>query len=326
MIIYIKLFSNQTNFPNYFKEIIRKFEGKINNKYETYKFKWNKDQILVEGEDYIKLLRTIKYIDDLVEKNNTLNYIFNITIDNKPITENLIHEGCLIRYKDFWEKIKDSSIIHKYQDSPSGIIFNIDFYTSLNYTEETIMKTKFGVLKIKVAKSLSNCKEFILIYRDLDISKRVNIRVHHQCQTSEIFDSIHCDCKKQLDFFMDSLYKKDNYLLIYANEEGRGFGLFNKIKAYKLTNENGTDTYNAMKEITGKSENRSFEIPADILYQMGINKIYLWTNNPLKIEPIKSRRIDVIEKRIISDDLSPEAKKYMNEKKKYMGHKYEDIT
>jgi GTP cyclohydrolase II len=137
------------------------------------------------------------------------------------------------------------------------------------------LKTQFGVLNVKVAKCPSNNKEFLIVYNDLNVNERVNVRIHHQCQTSEVFYSIHCDCKMQLDFFMKMLYKEKNTMLIYANEEGRGLGLFNKIKAYKLTNDTGMDTYNAMNSIAGKSENRSFEIPGDILYQMNINKINL---------------------------------------------------
>lgn len=327
MILYINLFSDHINFDSEFKKIIHKFKEKTNTKYQTYKFKWINNQILVEGNDYLRLLRTIKYIDDLVEKNNNItNCIFNIVIDNKPIVERSKHEGILLKNKDLWKEIKDSSIISDYTSTPNGIIFNIDFYTALKYSKETNLKTEFGVLNIKVVKCLSNGKEFIVAYKNLDINKRVDVRVHYQCQTSEIFYSIHCDCKKQLDFFMELLYKEDNCLLIYANEEGRGLGLFNKINAYNLTNETGLDTYNAMKKIAGKSENRSFEIPADILFQMGISKIYLWTNNPLKLEPIKSRRINIIQKLILSEELSPEAKKYMEEKKEYMGHKYDDIT
>ena len=327
MILYINLFSDNKNFDNEFEKLIKKFEGKTNIKYQTYKFKWIENQVMVEGNDCLRLLRTIKYIDDLVEKkNNITNCIFNIVIDSEPIIERSKHIGFLLKNKELWKEIKDSSIILDYTTAPNAIIFNIDFYTALEYSEETTLKTEFGILNIKVVKCLSNNKEFIVVYKNLDINKRVNVRVHHQCQTSEIFYSIHCDCKKQLDFFMELLYREGNSILIYANEEGRGLGLFNKINAYNLTNETGIDTYNAMKQIAGKSENRSFEIPADILFQMGISKIYLWTNNPLKIEPIKSRRINVIEKRILREGLSPEAKKYMKEKKEHMGHKYDDIT
>ncbi len=327
MILYIKLFSESKKFSDEFKKIINEFEGIKNSKYQTYKFKWIDDQVLIEGNDYLKLLRTVKYIDDLIEKNtNIINLNFNIVIDVKPIKEYSNHDGVLLKNIFFWQKIKDSSIIKNWHNVPEGIIFNIDFYTKLQYSKETILKTKFGILNTKVVKCFSNDKEFLVVFKNLNLAKRVNVRIHYQCQTSEILYSLHCDCREQLNFFMDLLHKEPNSMLIYANEEGRGLGLFNKINAYKLTNDTGIDTYNAMNEIAGKSEDRSFEIPADILYQMNINKINLWTNNPLKIEPIKSRRIDVIEKRIINKKLSPEAKKYMEEKKKYMGHKYENTN
>jgi GTP cyclohydrolase II len=128
-----------------------------------------------------------------------------------------------------------------------------------------------------IAKIPSNNNEFTIIgnIRNLNLDDKVAVRIHYQCETSEIFGSNHCDCKEQLDTFLDIMQNNNNSILIYCHEEGRGLGLFNKINAYYLTATEKLDTNDAMLKVAGKTENRMFEIPADILFYLGIKNIEL---------------------------------------------------
>ena len=323
---YIKVSSTYKNFEKVFISFLEKANKIHSLKVDTYLLEVNNNQIIIEFTNHIKLLRTIKFIDDLIDLElRTLDKdsFLSITVSNSFIDKEYYHEGVLFLLpKEDWEKIKYCSLIKNYKITNDGVIFKFLFYSKIEYSEIVDLQSKNRNYEIMIAKIPSNNKEFTIIgnIRNLNLDDKVAVRIHYQCETSEIFGSNHCDCKEQLDTFLDIMQNNNNSILIYCHEEGRGLGLFNKINAYYLTATEKLDTNDAMLKVAGKTENRMFEIPADILFYLGIKNIELWTNNPLKIEPIEARWIKVFRKKIWSDNLSNTANKYILEKKLKMGH------
>jgi len=326
MKVYINCFSTAKNFNNVYNDFLEKANNLESLKVETYPFKVDNNQVWVEFDEHIKLLRTIKFFDDVIDLElRKFNEFFSmtITVSDSFINKKYIHRGVLflLPNKD-WEKIKNSSIIKSYEITNEGIIFKFLFYSKIKYSEIVNLESKIMDFEIMIAKEDKLNKEFTIVgnIRNLNLNDNVAVRIHYQCETSEIFGSKHCDCKEQLDIFFETMKNNSNSILIYCHEEGRGLGLFNKINAYYLTATEKLDTHDAMLKIAGKTENRMFEIPADILFDLQIKKIELWTNNPLKIEPIKARSIKVLRKKIWSNNLSYNGNKYIVEKKNKMGH------
>ena len=326
MKVYIKIFSSCKNFENVFIPFLEKANKMHSLKVDTYPLEVHNNQIIIEFNNHIKLLRTIKFIDDLIDIELRIldkNSFISITISDSFIEKEYNHEGVLFLLPgEDWKKIKNSSLIKNYKITNEGIIFKFLFYSKIEYSEIVDLQSKNRNYEIMIAKVPSNNKEFTIIgnIRNLNLDVKVAVRIHYQCETSEIFSSNHCDCKEQLDTFLEIMQNNNNSILIYCHEEGRGLGLFNKINAYYLTATEKLDTNDAMLKVAGKTENRMFEIPADILFYLGIKSVELWTNNPLKIEPIEARWIKVFRKKIWSDNLSNNANKYVLEKKLRMGH------
>jgi len=138
--------------------------------------------------------------------------------------------------------------------------------------------------------------------------------------TGDVFGSLRCDCGPQLEKAMKLLEENDNSLLIYLNQEGRGIGLLNKIKAYALQDK-GLDTVEANEELGFPADSRNYKAAAAILHELHITKIKLLTNNPDKVEQLKSYGIEVVE--MLPLEIAPNAfdKKYLETKKQKLHHK-----
>lgn len=145
------------------------------------------------------------------------------------------------------------------------------------------------------------------------------VRVHSQCFTGDIFGSKRCDCGEQLDLAMKQISEATSGLLIYLNQEGRGIGLANKIRAYKLQDE-GLDTIEANHQLGFDADSRDFTPAALILQALGIEKIKLMTNNPQKLETLLSYGIEVEERLNLEPSITSSNKKYLMTKKHKMGH------
>lgn len=132
-------------------------------------------------------------------------------------------------------------------------------------------------------------EEIIALTNKLKPKDPVNLRLHSACLTSELFGSLKCDCKSQLEKFLNFFHnKKDNYLLIYfPSHEGRGIGFFNKLKVYEAQRKYNLDTYQANRYFGFPDDLRDFNHAIDILNYFQIKHIILYTNNPLKIEFFK---------------------------------------
>ena len=155
-------------------------------------------------------------------------------------------------------------------------------------------------------------------HEELDPDKPVIVRVHSECLTGDLLGSNRCDCGEQLDASL-KLISEEKGLLIYLRQEGRGIGLINKLKAYNLQDE-GLNTIDANHQLGFEADERSYEIAKFILQDLGIKRIRLLTNNPLKVRSLKESGIEVVERVPLKIDPQSDNAFYLKTKKDKMGH------
>jgi GTP cyclohydrolase II len=145
------------------------------------------------------------------------------------------------------------------------------------------------------------------------------VRIHSQCLTGDVFHSLRCDCRQQLELALAKIAEAGSGILLYEQQEGRGIGLMAKLKAYELQDQ-GLDTVEANIELGYKVDCREFELPAAILKLMGVAAVRLITNNPEKIEALEAAGVAVVER--ISAEIEPEEtfERYLRVKREKMGH------
>ena len=127
---------------------------------------------------------------------------------------------------------------------------------------------------------------------DVHFGSRLDVRVHSECLTGEVFESMRCDCDQQLDWALDHIEALGIGMVIYLRQEGRGIGLFNKIRAYALQ-DSGLDTVEANQELGFPSDMRTYGVAAEILHHLGIGSVNLITNNPRKLDALRQHGIKI---------------------------------
>ena len=158
-----------------------------------------------------------------------------------------------------------------------------------------------------------------LVMGEVD-TKGVFVRVHSECLTGDVFGSMRCDCGRQLRAAMEMIGKEKKGVILYMNQEGRGIGLVEKIKAYNLQDK-GMDTVEANEALGHKADLRDYGIGAQILVDLGIKHIRLMTNNPRKIVGLEGYGLDVIERVPLEIEPNPVNYRYLKTKKEKLGHK-----
>ncbi len=145
------------------------------------------------------------------------------------------------------------------------------------------------------------------------------VRIHSQCLTGDVFHSLRCDCRQQLELALATIAEAGAGILLYENQEGRGIGLMAKLQAYELQDQ-GLDTIEANVELGYKADCREYELPAQILLSLGVKAVRLITNNPEKVEALEAVGITVVER--ISAEVAPEPtfERYLQTKREKMGH------
>lgn len=193
-------------------------------------------------------------------------------------------------------------------------------FPSVVKTAQAFLPTDYGNFQISVYVSLIDRREHTVLTLG-DIKKGpILTRIHSQCLTGDTFFSLKCDCRKQLHQSMKKIREKGRGIIIYLNQEGRGIGLSNKIKAYSLQ-EKGLDTVEANHALGLPSDTRDYKIAAEILTDLGISQIILLTNNPQKIEELSKNGIKIAKR--LSLEISPNNLNYsyLLTKKNKLGHK-----
>lgn len=162
------------------------------------------------------------------------------------------------------------------------------------------LPTQFGDFEIMGLLSLRDMKEHVVITKGKVVGKdAIPIRIHSECLTGDAFTSLRCDCREQLEASLSFIARQEAGALIYLKQEGRGIGLFNKMKAYTLQ-ELGYDTNEANELLGFKADERSYLVAVDILKALKIKTIKLLTNNPKKVAEMCNKGINVIERIPIS--------------------------
>ncbi len=182
------------------------------------------------------------------------------------------------------------------------------------------LPSKYGQFKLIPFRQKSNGLEHVAIFKgEWSYDDEVLVRVHSSCLTGDILGSMKCDCGNQLHKALRLVEEKEQGVVLYMQQEGRGIGLFNKIKAYKLQ-EQGLDTVEANLKLGFKADERDYGIGAQMLRSMGVRKVNLITNNPRKIKGLEGFDIEILNTTSIESEANEHNQCYLETKKSKLGH------
>jgi 3,4-dihydroxy 2-butanone 4-phosphate synthase/GTP cyclohydrolase II len=186
------------------------------------------------------------------------------------------------------------------------------------------MPTKFGDFKLVAFKEKNSANEHLALLKgEWEKDEPVLVRMHSSCFTGDILGSLRCDCGEQLHKAMQMVEKEGKGAIIYMNQEGRGIGLMNKLKAYRLQ-ENGMDTVEANLHLGFQMDQRDYGVGAQILRSLGISKLRLMSNNPKKRVGLIGYGLEIVENIPIVIKPNPHNKKYLQTKKDKLGHEFRE--
>ncbi len=205
------------------------------------------------------------------------------------------------------------------------IAYRLRTETVVEVGEEVDMPTEYGHFRLIPFRQISNGLEHIaLIKGSWEPDEPILVRVHSSCITGDIFGSLRCECGDQLHLAMREIEEAGKGVVVYMNQEGRGIGLMNKIRAYKLQ-ENGYDTVDANVHLGFKPDERDYGVGANILRLLGVRKMRLLTNNPVKRVGLESYGLEVVENVPIEIEPNKYNRFYMHTKKTRMGHNLHNV-
>ena len=205
------------------------------------------------------------------------------------------------------------------------IEYRINHDSLVERGEEVNMPTSYGDFRLIPFRQKDNNLEHIaLIKGDVADGNPVLVRVHSSCMTGDIFGSKRCECGEQLHKAMEMIEKEGRGAIIYLNQEGRGIGLMDKIKAYKLQEE-GLDTVDANLHLGHKADERDYGVGANILHNLGIKNMRLMTNNPVKRIGLEGYGMEIVENVPIEIEPNEYNRFYMHTKKERMGHDLHNV-
>lgn len=161
--------------------------------------------------------------------------------------------------------------------------------------------------------------EGLAVVRGEVAGEGVLCRVHSECLTGEVFGSLRCDCRPQLESALEKISRADAGLVVYLRQEGRGIGLANKIRAYALQDQ-GRDTVEANLALGFGADERDYDLAAAILGDLGVRSVRLMTNNPAKIDGLEAHGVPVLEHLPHWTTAAPESHAYLETKRQRMGH------
>src|SRR5665648_136475 len=200
------------------------------------------------------------------------------------------------------------------------ITYRVQSESLIERGDDVILPTQHGIFRAIPFKQLSNGLEHIaLIKGEWAIDEPILVRVHSSCMTGDVFGSMRCECGEQLHRSMDLIEKEGKGILVYMMQEGRGIGLMNKIAAYKLQDQ-GMDTVDANIHLGFDADERDYGVGAQILRSLGVTKMRLITNNPVKRVGMEGYNLEVVSTVNIEIEPNQYNQSYMKTKRDRMGH------
>lgn len=185
---------------------------------------------------------------------------------------------------------------------------------------EADLPTESGKFCILGYRSLVSNEEFIALTRGLLSAERPSlVRIHSQCLTGDVFGSTRCDCGQQLQASLKLIAEENCGVIVYQQQEGRGIGIINKIRAYALQDA-GADTIEANKRLGLEVDLRRYEQCAEILLDLGLRRVRLMSNNPEKIRALKNCGLEMVERVPLTVRFYPSLTRYLKTKREQMGH------
>ncbi|HZN10726.1 MAG TPA: GTP cyclohydrolase II [Blastocatellia bacterium] len=185
---------------------------------------------------------------------------------------------------------------------------------------EANLPTECGPFKIVGFRSTTSDEEFVaLVKGDLEPERPTLVRIHSQCLTGDVFHSLKCDCGPQLQRAMEMVQEAGAGVIVYQQQEGRGIGIVNKIRAYALQDE-GADTIEANLRLGFGVDERTYDQCAEIIKLLGVRRVRLMSNNPDKVRALQSAGLEVVERVPLEVKAHHTAHRYLLTKKEKMGH------
>lgn len=232
------------------------------------------------------------------------------------ICEVMSEDGSMARTDELFELARDYDLkiitiedLIKYQKN-----------NSRKEIEEVDFPNKYGNFKLHLYED----DHMALVMGDVKSELNSLVRIHSECLTGDIFGSKRCDCGDQLDLSLKKISENGSGVLVYLKQEGRGIGLKNKIKAYKLQ-ENGYDTITANEKLGFSSDMRDYSVAAEILKELGVMSLDLMTNNPLKLEGLVESGLKINKRVPLQFETNIHNKNYIEVKKEKMGHLFDQL-
>jgi GTP cyclohydrolase II len=192
---------------------------------------------------------------------------------------------------------------------------------------EADFPSQFGLFRIYGFEGRDNGKveeAVVLKMGSLEEGGPPLVRIHSQCLTGDVFHSLRCDCRAQLEIALKNIAAEGRGLLVYEHQEGRGIGLLNKLRAYELQDQ-GADTVEANEQLGFDSDLRNYELPGAILRYFGLREVRLLSNNPEKVQAVEQAGVKVVERVPCLADVLDTREAYLRTKKKKMGHLLEGV-
>lgn len=182
------------------------------------------------------------------------------------------------------------------------------------------LPTEIGEFKIAGYRSLTSEEEFVVLFKgEMTKDFPTLVRIHSQCLTGDVFGSVKCDCGPQLHKAMEMIEAEGRGAIVYQQQEGRGIGIINKIRAYALQDE-GADTVEANEALGFAVDAREYQQCAEILFDLGLCKVRVMSNNPDKLEALEKAGLQIVERVPIEVESEQPAAHYLRVKKEKMGH------
>ncbi len=285
---------------------------------------WRKEKILSITLD--KKINTSSIFDGLIEENNIIvNCCLELLVKSKLLPTGIMTLIANVNFNEIVEWTNTNNLIYM---SVQDLKFSNQ---QKDKNLEIIAKAHLPIKQtddcdIVVFRSNNDFNEYFCLLigkARKTINENLNftptLRIHSQCITGDILNSLKCDCGDQLRDSIDLMVKNNEGILIYLSQEGRNIGLTNKLRAYKLQ-EDGLDTVDANLTLGFSEDERNYDVAKQILQKLNVNKVKLITNNPLKIKDLQNSNIDVSSRISLSVNENPYNQGYLNTKKTKSGH------